>query len=137
MARHAAHTSPGSGVRALLRAGLTLTAAGAALGVGGTAAGAAEPVPAPHAAAAPEDATALGGLTDAALSVTRSGVGPAKSLQLDPLANTGIDPLDNSLGTQVADFRPVSTAAVTDPVTRGGSLDDLPVVGAAAGLLPG
>jgi hypothetical protein len=65
------------------------------------------------------------------------GLGPAKHLTLDPLSHTGTDPLDNSLGSQIADFQPVSTAAVTDPVTSGGSLSTLPVVGTVAGLLPG
>ncbi|CAM5265833.1 ATP-binding protein OS=Streptomyces alboniger OX=132473 GN=CP975_22010 PE=4 SV=1 [Streptomyces alboniger] len=143
MARHAAPRSPRPGARALLRAGLTLTAAGAAIGAGGATASAAEPAAAPRSAtsAAPLDAghgtSAVEILTGAVRSSTEGGLGPVKSLQLDPLANTSADPLDNSLGTQVADFKPVSTAAVTDPITRGGSLEDLPAVGAVVGLLPG
>ncbi|WP_447039487.1 hypothetical protein [Streptomyces sp. DSM 118878] len=143
MARHAARTSLRPGARGLLRVGLTLTAAGAALGAGGAAAGAAEPVAAPHAAGAAEsadagrDVSAVEALTGALRSAAAGGLAPVKSLQLDPLANTGTDPLDNSLGTQVADFKPISTAAVTDPITRGGSLDDLPVVSPVVGLLPG
>jgi hypothetical protein len=67
-----------------------------------------------------------------------SGVGVLKSMQLHPLANTGVDPLSNSVGTQIADFRPVSTAMVTDQVTKGQALEDLPAVGPlAGGLLPG
>lgn len=58
-------------------------------------------------------------------------------LQLDPLAGTGTDPLNNTVGTQIADFKPLSTAAVTDPVTRGGALKDLPVVGQVTQLLHG
>jgi len=64
-------------------------------------------------------------------------VAPLTELQLDPLANTGVDPLDNGLATQVADFKPVGTNMATDLVTRGGALADLPVAGPLAkGLLP-
>ena len=48
-----------------------------------------------------------------------AGAGQLKSLQLNPLANTGVDPLDNAVGTQVADFKPVSTTAVTGPLVTG------------------
>ena len=58
-------------------------------------------------------------------------------LQLDPLANTGSDPLDNGVGTQVADLPPVGTRTVTGPVAEGASLSELPLVGPATGLLPG
>ncbi|MGV9879505.1 hypothetical protein [Streptomyces sp. NPDC003006] len=128
MARHATPRSPRPGSRALLRAGLALTAAGAALGAGGAGASAAEPV---------EGGSAVSALTGAVDSSAAGGLGPAKDLRLDPLAGTGVDPLDNSLGTQVADFEPVTTAAATGPIARGGSLDDLPVAGPATGLLPG
>ncbi|MEW2390390.1 hypothetical protein AB0933_18760 [Streptomyces venezuelae] len=128
MARHAVKKLPRSGSRALLRAGLTVTAAGAALGVGGTAtAGAVEPGP---------SASPLQGLSTAVHHSAAGGLGPVKDLQLDPLANTSADPLDNTLGTQVADFKPVNTGFVTGPLTSGGSLADLPVVGGATKLLP-
>lgn len=39
-----------------------------------------------------------------------------------------MDPLDNGLGSQVADFKPLSTTTVTDQVTRGGSLSTLPLM---------
>jgi hypothetical protein len=138
MARHAASPSQR---RALLRAGLTVTAVGAALGLGGAAAQAAAPA-APHSAA--DTDTPLGeaggatvkGLGGALPHALAGGVGPVTNLKLDPLAGTGVDPLDNAVGTQVADFQPVSTAAVTAPVTDGGALKDLPVVGTAAALLP-
>lgn len=64
-------------------------------------------------------------------------LGPVKDLQLNPLAKTGVDPLDNAVGTQVADFKPLSTAVLTESVTEGGGLEDLPLVGPATGLLPG
>ncbi|WP_369215314.1 hypothetical protein [Streptomyces flavofungini] len=143
MARHATPRSPRPGSRALLRAGLTLTAAGAAIGAGGGTAGAAESAAVPRTAGytAPADAghgtSAVEILTGALGSATKGGLAPVKDLQLDPLANTSADPLANSLGTQIADFKPVSTAAVTGPVTEGASLGELPVVGSVVGLLPG
>ncbi|MEV5613735.1 hypothetical protein [Streptomyces sp. NPDC052225] len=142
MARHAAPKSLSGSRRSLLCAGLTLAAAGAAVGAGGAAASA-EPLHPAQAAglSAPGgDGGSVGAgqaLTGALHASTAGGLAPAKTLRLDPLAGTAVDPLDNSLGTQVADFKPVSTAAVTAPLTSGGSLDDLPVVGPATGLLPG
>ncbi|RDG32837.1 hypothetical protein [Streptomyces corynorhini] len=141
MARHAAPTTPR---RTLLRAGLTLTAAGAALGLGTAGAQAAAPAaplplsgtdkPLLDAAELPIAGQAVG----TALGHSAAGaLGPVKSLQLDPLAGTGTDPLDNALGTQIADFKPISTAAVTGPVTDGGALKDLPLVGDVVALLPG
>ncbi|MFD0512854.1 hypothetical protein ACFQ0Q_25665 [Streptomyces aureus] len=65
------------------------------------------------------------------------GLAPVKHLKLNPLSGTGVDPLDNAVGTQVADFKPVSTAAATGPVAKGGALADLPLVGPAGSLLPG
>ncbi|WP_405613195.1 hypothetical protein OG292_13215 [Streptomyces sp. NBC_01511] len=136
----ARHSAPTSRRRALLRAGLTLTAAGAAIGLGGAAQAApAAPVPAsgPDSALAEAGSAAGAGLAGALGHTAAGGLGPIKNLQLNPLANTGVDPLDNAVGTQVADFKPLSTAAVTDSVTQGGGLKDLPLVGPATGLLPG
>ncbi|WP_338699849.1 hypothetical protein V2W30_24760 [Streptomyces sp. Q6] len=142
MARHAALKSLSNSRRTLLRAGLTVAAAGAAVGAGAATASAA-PLPATQ---APGLATPVGdidagsptqALTQALHSSTTHGLAPAKALRLDPLAGTGVDPLDNSLGTQIADFKPVSTAPATAPLSSGGSLDDLPLVGPATGLLPG
>ncbi|MFE7753688.1 hypothetical protein [Streptomyces sp. NPDC057429] len=138
MARHAL-SKPRR--RALLRAGLTFTALGAALGAGGAAAQAA-PLPVPPATG--EDST-LGAVGDAAAPALTSALGyglagavsPVTDLQLDPLAGTGVDPLDNAVGAQVADFKPVTTALVTDPLTSGGALGDLPVVGQVTGLITG
>ncbi|MFE6040988.1 hypothetical protein [Streptomyces sp. NPDC056452] len=138
MARHAL-SKPRR--RALLRAGLTLTALGAALGAGGAAAQAA---PLPAAPATGADST-LGAVSDAAAPALTSALGyglagavaPITDLQLDPLAGTGVDPLDNAVGTQIADFKPVTTAIVTDPLTSGAALGDLPVVGQVTGLITG
>lgn len=126
MARHAASRNQR---RALLRAGLTVAAAGAALGAGGAAAHAAPAVGTDGIAGAPLGA-ATGLVTNSV-----SGVSELKSLQLHPLANTGVDPLDNEVGTQVADFKPVGTAMVTDNITKGQALEDLPVAGPVTGAL--
>lgn len=61
--------------------------------------------------------------TEAALA---HAVAPVTELQLNPLANTGSDPLDNSVGTQIADFRPLSTQPLLGPLADGASLSDLP-----------
>ncbi|MFJ8394509.1 hypothetical protein [Streptomyces sp. NPDC094144] len=139
MARHALSKSPR---RALLRAGLTVTAVGAALGAGGAAAQAA-PLPAAPVTGSDSGSSGLGAATRAAGGALTGALGPALDnsiapvthLRLDPLAGTGTDPLDNAVGTQVADFKPLSTALVTDPLTSGGALKDLPLVGQVTGLL--
>jgi hypothetical protein len=64
------------------------------------------------------------------------GVAPVRDLRLDPLSNTSVDPLTNGVGSRIADFRSVSTTAVTAPITNGGSLGTLPLAGPATGLLP-
>ncbi|MET8742047.1 hypothetical protein [Streptomyces sp. NPDC004728] len=138
MARHALTKSRR---RALLRAGLTVTAVGAALGAGGAAAQAA---PLPHVPVVGAD-TGLGAAGEAASGAVTgalghslsNGIAPVTHLRLDPLAGTGTDPLDNAVGTQVADFKPLSTAAVTDPLTSGGALKDLPLAGPLAQALHG
>ncbi|WP_392672212.1 hypothetical protein [Streptomyces sp. LN785] len=132
MARHALSTSRR---RALLRAGLTVTAVGAALGAGGAAAQAAT-VPAAPVTGAGSTLDAVGDATTGALTgALGNGISPATRLQLDPLAKTGVDPLTNGAGTQIADFKPITTGIVTDPLTSGGALNDLPVVGKVTGLL--
>ncbi|MFG3220239.1 hypothetical protein [Streptomyces sp. NPDC048185] len=61
--------------------------------------------------------------------------GPVAGLKPNPLAGTGVDPLDNGVGTQVADFRPVSSTEVTRPVAQAESLGAVPGVGGATGVL--
>lgn len=116
----------------LLRTGLVLSAAGAVAVTGCPTAWAGPQHPEP--ASRPDPGRTLITETGDAADLI---AGPIKDLQLHPLAGTGVDPLDNSLGAQVADFRPVSTGAATGPLADGASLDELPVLGAAAGLLPG
>ncbi|MER5688913.1 hypothetical protein [Streptomyces sp. NPDC002205] len=133
MARHALSRSRR---RALLRAGLTVTAVGAALGAGGAAAQAA-PLPVAPASGADSSLGAVGEAAGGATGALGHAVSPVTQLQLDPLARTGVDPLANGVGTQVADFKPLSTGVATDPLTSGGALKDLPVLGQVTGLLHG
>ncbi|HET6859754.1 MAG TPA: hypothetical protein VFH94_22020 [Streptomyces sp.] len=139
MSRHAASKSPR---RALLRAGLTLTAAGAALAAGG----AAQAAPAPdllqatgatHLIGAIEDVSPAGIATNALGDATAGGIAPVKDLRLNPLAGTAVDPLDNVVGTQIADFQPLSTGLVTSPLSEGAGARTLPLVGEAVSVLPG
>ncbi|MEV0091957.1 hypothetical protein [Streptomyces sp. NPDC050738] len=123
MARHAAPKQLRH--RTALRAGLTLTAAGAALAAGAAAAQAA-PLAASQTVGL---ATPLGDATttpaQALVGSLQHATAPASHMKIDPLANTGVDPLDNAVGTQIADFKPVSSAAATGPLARGASLSDL------------
>ncbi|WP_374986123.1 hypothetical protein [Streptomyces fradiae] len=108
----------------LLKAGLAATALGAALGAAGSPA---------HAADLPrtDPDAAVRTLTDVLPHV----VGPVKHAKLNPLAGTGVNPLDNGVGTQIADFRPVDTASTTGSLA---GVQDVPVVGPLlGGLLPG
>ncbi|MEU7280157.1 hypothetical protein AB0A69_15435 [Streptomyces sp. NPDC045431] len=110
----------------LLQAGLTLSALGAALGAGG---GTAHAVPSPVGEL--DTASAMQGVQAAAPHV----VGAAKNLKINPLAQTGVDPLNNGVGTQVGDFQPVSTTSMTGSLT---SAPNLPVAGPLlGGALPG
>ncbi|MBZ4019680.1 hypothetical protein [Streptomyces purpurogeneiscleroticus] len=119
----------------LLRAGLAVSVAGAALAVGAPAATAADGKSDP---ASLEDIRAATNSTVGALEqATSSGLGTVKNLRLNPLAGTGSDPLNNAVGTQIADFKPISTAVLTAPLANGASLGQLPVVGQLTQVLPG
>ncbi|MET9444827.1 hypothetical protein [Streptomyces sp. NPDC006610] len=113
------------------RALVVLATVGVALGAGATTASAASPdaQPAPlgdlDAQSGPEPQTGPLG----------HAVAPVVGLKPNPLAGTGVDPLDNGVGTQVADFRPVSSQDVTRPVAQAPSVGAIPVVGEAARLL--
>ncbi|MFF8276532.1 hypothetical protein ACF05T_10565 [Streptomyces lateritius] len=130
MARHR-HTGSRKFRRgALSKAGLTVTAAGAAVfGMGAAAQAAPPPLPAPVTTLAGSDAAAV-------LGATTHAVDPLTTLRSDPLAGTGVAPLDDGLDTRAADVEPVGTKRVTGPVTNGGAVEDPPVAGEAAGLLP-
>ncbi|MEU3170555.1 MULTISPECIES: hypothetical protein [unclassified Streptomyces] len=62
-------------------------------------------------------------------------VGTVADLKPNPLADTGVDPLDNGVSTQVADFRAVDSREVTGPVAQAPSVGSIPTVGQAAGAL--
>ncbi|MBB1253574.1 hypothetical protein H3146_09355 [Streptomyces sp. OF3] len=105
--RHARPAAP-----RLLRAGVTLSAAA---GVALSAAGAAQAA-----------------IVDDPVGSVGHAVAPFTNLQLHPLAKTGVDPLDNGVGTQIADFQPITTTALTEPLSSGSNLSDL--VGRATDL---
>jgi ABC-type sugar transport system substrate-binding protein len=61
--------------------------------------------------------------------------GPVAGLKLDPLAGTGVDPLDNGIGTDLADFKPMTSQAPAGPVAQAQSIGSIPVVGQVTGHL--
>ncbi|MET7985651.1 MULTISPECIES: hypothetical protein [unclassified Streptomyces] len=61
--------------------------------------------------------------------------GPVEGLKPNPLAGTGVDPLDNGVGTQLADFKPLTSKALTGPVAQAQSIGGVPVLGQVTGLL--
>ncbi|WP_437016965.1 hypothetical protein [Streptomyces sp. enrichment culture] len=61
--------------------------------------------------------------------------GPVTGLQPNPLAGTGAAPLDNSVGTEAADFKPVTSQALTGPVAQAQAIGSVPVVGQVMGLV--
>ncbi|MEU5208087.1 hypothetical protein [Streptomyces sp. NPDC020742] len=130
-----ARPKPSRVPRTLLRAGLLVSAAGAALAAGGTATASAAPATAP--AHGTDTGATASALTGALLHSVAGGVGPVKDLQLDPLARTNVDPLTNAVGTQVADFKPLTTATLTGSLSRGAAIRDVPLLGTASRILPG
>jgi hypothetical protein len=154
MGSHARRTSSSVRLR-LVRAGVVTTVAGAVLGTGGLAVANADANA--DATSSADDCARFGsaplstdGSSDSsdapddnsssvrgALRGVASALCPVKNLQLDPLAGTGVDPVDNGVGAQVADFEPIGTQGLTSPVAGGASLSELPVVGPLTNLLPG
>ncbi|MEU0248822.1 hypothetical protein ABZ192_31775 [Streptomyces sp. NPDC006235] len=61
--------------------------------------------------------------------------GPVAGLKPNSLVGTGVDPLDNGVGIQLADFKPMTSQALSGPVAQAQSIASIPVVGEAAGLL--
>ncbi|MFI0505108.1 hypothetical protein ACH3WN_20035 [Streptomyces albogriseolus] len=111
MARHKAPRTP-----VVRRSMAVLATAGAALGV------------AAAASAAQAQAQVL---PDNAGQV----VGTVADLKPNPLAGTGVDPLDNGVGTQVADFRGLDSRAVTGPAAQAESVGGIPGVGTVTDAL--
>ncbi|ELP61573.1 hypothetical protein ACKI1I_18370 [Streptomyces turgidiscabies] len=136
MARHSSLQNP-TAQRALI----ALAATGAALGAGAATASAAEGGPAVDVIRM-TPTTSLGQIDPqsglAALTGTVGYVtGPVAGLKPNPLAGTGVDPLDNGVGTQLADFQPVASQMVTGPVAQAQSIGRIPVLGEALGVLGG
>ncbi|WP_405732142.1 hypothetical protein OG885_17305 [Streptomyces sp. NBC_00028] len=132
MARHASSSTP-TAQRALA----ALATAGVALGAGAASAAAdTQPVDElvhtrPTSLGRIDPQAGLQGLTNTVGYVT----GPVAGLKPNPLAGTGVDPLDNGLGTQVADFQPMTSQMLTAPVAQAQSIGSMPVVGQVTGLL--
>ncbi|GAB7104022.1 hypothetical protein JCM4814A_23360 [Streptomyces phaeofaciens JCM 4814] len=115
-----------------------LATAGVALGAGaGTAAAAGgEPVgdvpgTRPAAAGSLDPQSAARGVLGSLPYVT----GAVSGLKPNPLAGTGVDPLDNGVGTQLADFKPLTSQMVTGPVAQARSIGSIPVLGDATQVL--
>ena len=70
----------------------------------------------------------LAGTASASAAATAAAWARLGSVRLYPLAGTGIDPLSNVVGTSVGGI-PISTQPVTDTVSDGLPISDLPVVG--------
>ncbi|MFF7406113.1 hypothetical protein FSY75_27675 [Streptomyces sp. TR1341] len=126
MARHSKPQHPTA-----RRALFALVTAGAALGAGAATAHADTDAPLVQ---MPWRPTSLGNIDpEAGLTVLTGTVGyvtgPVAGLKPNPLAGTGVDPLDNGVGTQVADFKPVGSQMLTAPIAEAQSLGSLPVVG--------
>ncbi|MFI9612946.1 hypothetical protein ACIHCM_14955 [Streptomyces sp. NPDC052023] len=84
--------------------------------------------------------TSLGNIDPEAGTAALTGsvryvAGPVAGLKPNPLAGTGVDPLDNGVGTQLADFKPLTSQAVTRPVAQAESIGSVPGVGTVTGLL--
>ncbi|MBU6535686.1 hypothetical protein ACFUIW_08245 [Streptomyces sp. NPDC057245] len=134
MARHASPRTPTA-----RRALVLLATAGAALGAGAATASAVEGGET-IAGLAHTRPTSLGNIDPQAGLAAVTGTvgyvtGPVADLKPNPLAGTGVDPLDNGVGTKVADFQPLTSTALTGPVAQAESLGAVPVVGEVAGLL--
>ncbi|MEV5885506.1 hypothetical protein AB0L74_22795 [Streptomyces sp. NPDC052020] len=134
MTRHASPRTPFA-----RRALAALATAGAALG-GGAATAAADTTVSAGAAPPPPAAADEGGprtALPATLGTVRHVTGPVAGLRPNPLAGTGVDPLANGVATQVADFKPLNSRTLTDPVTQAPSVGGMPVAGRVTGLLGG
>ncbi|CAM5353887.1 hypothetical protein [Streptomyces purpurascens] len=122
MARHDSPKKP-----TVQRALAVLATAGVALGAGAgaAAAGTGSVLDVVHTSLGKTDPRA--GL-QAASDTLAYATGTVTGLKPNPLAGTGVDPLDNSVGTEVADFRPMASREVTGPVAQAPSVGGIPVV---------
>ncbi|MCN9243849.1 hypothetical protein NGF19_24225 [Streptomyces sp. RY43-2] len=121
MARHASPHAPTA--RRVL---VALATTGVALGVGAGAASADTGTETRSTSLGQADPQAgLQALTGTVGYVT----GPLANLKPNPLAGTGVDPLDNGVGTQLSDFKPLTSQTLTRPVAQASSIGSVPVVG--------
>ncbi|WP_030345763.1 hypothetical protein [Streptomyces sp. NRRL S-1022] len=130
MARHTSPEHP-----AAQRALITLVAAGAVLGAGAATASA-DSIPALGVGYRPTDIGHVdpqSGLR-ATTGMVQYVTGPVAGLKPNPLAGTGVDPLDNGVGTQLADFKPVGSQSLTRPLAQAPSFGSVPVLGQALGV---
>ncbi|MFG2359678.1 hypothetical protein [Streptomyces sp. NPDC048521] len=123
MARHTSSQHP-TAQRALI----ALATAGAALAAGAATASA-DSVPGVN-----YRPVGLGNVDPQAGVAAATGIvgyvtGPVAGLKPNPLAGTGVDPLDNGVSTQLADFKPVGSQTLTRPLAQAPSLGSVPVVG--------
>lgn len=107
--------------RTLLRAAAAVLTSAAAFAAAGTASAAASP------------AETDNGRRTAGEEILNT----IRYLPVNPLAGTNANPLDNSIGSQVDDFKPVSTGDVTKPIADSRSVGDLPLLGGAVKALGG
>ncbi|MER8008292.1 hypothetical protein [Streptomyces sp. NPDC094149] len=132
MSRHKSSPSP-----TVQRALVALATAGVALGAGAATASAADTEPLvdvlhtrPTSLGKIDPQSGVQVLTGSVGYVT----GPVAGLKPNPLAGTGADPLDNGVGTQLADFKALDSRTLTGPVAQAPSIGSIPVLGQAAGL---
>ncbi|MFI2430562.1 hypothetical protein [Streptomyces sp. NPDC018693] len=135
MARHnSPHTATGRRVLAALATASAALGAGAGTATAADLVHAGEPVHTNTASLGRIDPqTGLQGLTAGLPHAT----GTLTSLKPNPLADTGVDPLDNGVSTQLADFQPLTSRELTGPIAQAQSIGTMPVVGEAAGALGG
>ncbi|MFE7857516.1 hypothetical protein ACIRP3_21690 [Streptomyces sp. NPDC101209] len=133
MSRHTSSSTP-----TVHRALVALATAGVALGAGAATASAADTEPLvdvlhtrPTSLGKIDPQSGVQALTGTVGYVT----GPVAGLKPNPLAGTGVDPLDNGVGTQLADFKALDTQMLTAPVAQASSIGSIPVLGQATGLL--
>ncbi|MFJ8188588.1 hypothetical protein ACIQ8D_02135 [Streptomyces sp. NPDC096094] len=133
MARHASPRTPHA-QRALVA--LATTGAALAAGAGTASADGGETI----AGLAHTRPTSVGNIDPQAGLQAVTGMvgyvtGPVADLKPNPLAGTGVDPLDNGVGTKVADFQPLASTALTGPVAQARSLGAVPVAGQVTELV--
>ncbi|MFD4791297.1 hypothetical protein ACFWN1_30500 [Streptomyces sp. NPDC058459] len=137
MARHSAPRSPRQ--PAARRALIALASAGAALAAGASTAHA-DAAAAPLLDVPPLRSADIGDINprsgvNALTTSVGYATGAIAGLKPNPLAGTGTDPLNNGIGTTIADFKPLNTLALTAPIAQAPSLGAVPVVGQTLDLL--